>query len=244
MSPTQPEYHVYRIFGCYGDAQEILDCRCKDCIVKHFQHEDEFKKPCYMWLPGHLEPIFIPALSASIRADKMADMLIAQEDEEKGKKARRAARNKKNKMKQKQRRRCNDARPCNDASSLTVKGNDSDVREKACSDFESLHVTEKEKTLSSVDPPASSPGAPTGSSTIVDHAMTPGDLKALLTCPGSQRLLTDAVIAADGHSYDRRFLEDWFCRGHLVSPVTLERLPHTRMVPNHSIKTLALELLG
>ena len=44
------------------------------------------------------------------------------------------------------------------------------------------------------------------------------------------------VIAADGHSYERREIEAWFNRGKRTSPMTGAQLPHTHLTPNINLK--------
>ena len=56
-------------------------------------------------------------------------------------------------------------------------------------------------------------------------------------CPISTDLMEDPVIAADGHSYERRDVEAWFARGKRTSPKTGARLPHTHLTPNHNLKS-------
>ena len=49
------------------------------------------------------------------------------------------------------------------------------------------------------------------------------------------------VIAADGHTYERAYIEDWLATGKMTSPKTNATLPNTGLVPNQAIKTLCLE---
>ena len=81
-----------------------------------------------------------------------------------------------------------------------------------------------------------------------------------LCCPITQELLVDPVVAEDGHSYERRAIEQWFSAGSsssaatatatatgpapgsnvgaiVRSPVTNEELPASRrLVPNHALR--------
>ncbi|KAF0716248.1 Aste57867_2936 [Aphanomyces stellatus] len=54
-------------------------------------------------------------------------------------------------------------------------------------------------------------------------------------CPISQDVMTNPVVAADGHSYDRESIEMWF-RQKYTSPVTNEMLPSTRLLPNLALR--------
>ena len=59
-------------------------------------------------------------------------------------------------------------------------------------------------------------------------------------CPISFELMTDPVIAEDGHSYERSAIEDWFGRGSLTSPKTGEPIG-TNLFPNHNLRKLIEE---
>ena len=48
--------------------------------------------------------------------------------------------------------------------------------------------------------------------------------------------MVDPVIAADGHTYERAAILEWL-QTHSTSPVTLQALPHTRLVPNVLVRT-------
>ena len=62
-------------------------------------------------------------------------------------------------------------------------------------------------------------------------------------CPISTDLMEDPVIAADGHSYERRDIAAWFARGKRTSPKTGARLPHTHLTPNHNLKSAIRDFL-
>ena len=59
--------------------------------------------------------------------------------------------------------------------------------------------------------------------------------KAFL-CPITQGVMADPVVATDGHTYERRAIEQWFSQGRLTSPVTNLRLNTTTLVPNHALR--------
>jgi hypothetical protein len=48
--------------------------------------------------------------------------------------------------------------------------------------------------------------------------------------------MTDPVICADGHSYERALIEAWLLDSN-ISPKTGEPLPHRMLVPNHSLRS-------
>jgi len=54
-------------------------------------------------------------------------------------------------------------------------------------------------------------------------------------CPISQDIMEDAVIASDGHSYDRSQIERWFSTKK-TSPKTGAVLHSTALIPNHSLQ--------
>ena len=64
-----------------------------------------------------------------------------------------------------------------------------------------------------------------------------------LVCPLSLEIYEDPVMAADGFSYERREIENWFARGNRTSPKTNEELPHTFLVPNRDLKSTCQDFL-
>jgi hypothetical protein len=63
-----------------------------------------------------------------------------------------------------------------------------------------------------------------------------------LTCAITCELMKDPVMASDGHTFERVAIEQWFERAK-TSPVTNELLPDTRLVPNHTVKSMIAEFL-
>ena len=57
-------------------------------------------------------------------------------------------------------------------------------------------------------------------------------------CPISQCEMVDPVVAADGHSYDRASIAEWFRRGKMTSPLTGKRLKSTALIPNHRLRSV------
>ena len=64
-----------------------------------------------------------------------------------------------------------------------------------------------------------------------------------LVCPLSLEIYEDPVVAADGFSYERREIENWFARGKRTSPKTNEELPHTFLTPNRDLKSTCQDFL-
>lgn len=56
-----------------------------------------------------------------------------------------------------------------------------------------------------------------------------------------QELIEDPVVAADGHTYERRAILDWFTRKH-TSPMLNTPLEDTTLRPNHSYRS-SLQML-
>jgi len=67
------------------------------------------------------------------------------------------------------------------------------------------------------------------------------DAPAALVCPLTKRLMAYAVVAADGHSYERRALQDWLHGDNpkSVSPTSGLPLAFLGMVPNHQLRNVA-----
>lgn len=75
-------------------------------------------------------------------------------------------------------------------------------------------------------------------------------------CPITRELITDPVIAADGHTYDRSAIEQWIhgcfsgTRGSVdasavrrTSPKTGQPLEHLHLIPNHNLKRLLKDMI-
>ena len=59
-------------------------------------------------------------------------------------------------------------------------------------------------------------------------------------CPITRELMRDPVFCADGHSYERSYIEEWL-RTHKTSPLTNTRLAHKQLVPNHALRGIINE---
>ena len=62
-------------------------------------------------------------------------------------------------------------------------------------------------------------------------------------CPISCEIMLDPVVAADGHTYERRCLEEWLATGARTSPATNAPLAHLNLTPSHAFKSLITEFL-
>ena len=63
-------------------------------------------------------------------------------------------------------------------------------------------------------------------------------------CPLSQEIMKDPVMALDGHSYERRYIEEWFRRGRIVSPLTNVQLGSSQLIVNHNLRKGGLHSLS
>ncbi|RWR88916.1 U-box domain-containing protein 34 [Cinnamomum micranthum f. kanehirae] len=59
-------------------------------------------------------------------------------------------------------------------------------------------------------------------------------------CPILQEVMEDPHIAADGFTYEHRAIRAWLER-HSISPVTKLSLPHSHLIPNHSLRSAIQE---
>ena len=50
--------------------------------------------------------------------------------------------------------------------------------------------------------------------------------------------MTDPVLAADGHAYERAHIEEWLSR-QLTSPLTGEPLENAHLIPCHALRKMA-----
>lgn len=58
-------------------------------------------------------------------------------------------------------------------------------------------------------------------------------------CPISLQVMTDPVIVASGHTFDRASIQRWLESGHRTCPVTMLPLPpHSPLIPNHALRSL------
>ena len=65
-------------------------------------------------------------------------------------------------------------------------------------------------------------------------------------CPIGLGFMNDPVVAADGHTYERKQIEAWFASPQfsdlpVKSPKTNVPLKHTMLIPNHALKSVSLD---
>ncbi|XP_046846057.1 WD repeat, SAM and U-box domain-containing protein 1-like [Xenia sp. Carnegie-2017] len=57
-------------------------------------------------------------------------------------------------------------------------------------------------------------------------------------CPITREVMIDPVIAADGHSYERKAIESWMLSGKLTSPMTNKPIKHSNLISNTTLKSV------
>ena len=66
-----------------------------------------------------------------------------------------------------------------------------------------------------------------------------------IVCPITCEIMLDPVVAADGHSYERRAIEEWLSQtGRTTSPNTGAELEDRTLKPNHSLRKTAQRFIG
>ncbi|CAE7230209.1 PUB51 [Symbiodinium pilosum] len=63
------------------------------------------------------------------------------------------------------------------------------------------------------------------------------------SCPITQDLMADPVVAADGKSYERRAIEQWL-QSHSTSPLTNLPLENDALIPNTALKSVIQEFVS
>jgi HEAT repeat protein len=57
-------------------------------------------------------------------------------------------------------------------------------------------------------------------------------------CPLSLELMSDPVIVASGQTYERVYIKVWLDEGFTICPKTCQRLSHSNLIPNYTVKAL------
>ncbi|CAE7760269.1 PUB51 [Symbiodinium sp. CCMP2456] len=63
------------------------------------------------------------------------------------------------------------------------------------------------------------------------------------SCPITQDLMEDPVVASDGTSYERRAIEHWL-QSHRTSPLTNLPLASDDLIPNNALRSVIQEFLS
>jgi len=67
------------------------------------------------------------------------------------------------------------------------------------------------------------------------------NLLSAITCCITKTILRDPVVAADGHTYEREAILNWFEQSNR-SPMTNQELENQELKPNHAIKSILQSL--
>jgi len=63
-------------------------------------------------------------------------------------------------------------------------------------------------------------------------------LEVAISCPITKQVMSSAVVALDGHTYERQAIESWFATHGTTSPVTGRRIESKLLIPNHAIRNM------
>ena len=63
-------------------------------------------------------------------------------------------------------------------------------------------------------------------------------------CPITSEIMADPVSTADGFSYEREAILEWFAGGNNTSPITGAPLGHQHVVPNHALRSAIQEFVN
>ncbi|GLJ23571.1 hypothetical protein SUGI_0446540 [Cryptomeria japonica] len=67
------------------------------------------------------------------------------------------------------------------------------------------------------------------------------DVPSCFFCPITKDIMQYPCVAADGFTYEKETIKEWFCRGHDTSPMTNVKLEHTSLISNHSLRSAILQ---
>jgi len=68
------------------------------------------------------------------------------------------------------------------------------------------------------------------------------DAPKAFCCPITQEIMSDPVVANDGHTYERVAIEAWLLH-HDTSPMTNQRLDNKTLTPSHTLKSMIREFV-
>eukprot|EP01047_Picozoa_sp_COSAG01_P079417 COSAG01_NODE_15060_length_1379_cov_1.307031_1_plen_235_part_10 len=82
------------------------------------------------------------------------------------------------------------------------------------------------------------------SASVGSAASSSGPSPAIFLCPISHEIMREPVFAADGHSYERSEIEQWFGTGKRSSPMTNGAMASTVLTPNRQLRSQISEWQG
>eukprot|EP01117_Protostelium_nocturnum_P018971 TRINITY_DN8069_c0_g1_i1.p1 TRINITY_DN8069_c0_g1~~TRINITY_DN8069_c0_g1_i1.p1 ORF type:complete len:453 (+),score=103.04 TRINITY_DN8069_c0_g1_i1:51-1409(+) len=62
-------------------------------------------------------------------------------------------------------------------------------------------------------------------------------------CPITHEIMSDPVVASDGHTYEKDAIKEWFGRGNATSPLTGKKLDDLKLIPSHTMKMLIQDFM-
>jgi hypothetical protein len=71
----------------------------------------------------------------------------------------------------------------------------------------------------------------------IEYKFNSEEVMKALTCPISYNVFIDPVICSDGHTYERKYIEDWLEISN-KSPMTGEIIFSRHLYPNHLVKSM------
>lgn len=75
---------------------------------------------------------------------------------------------------------------------------------------------------------------------LIELAEAKGSIPNNFICPITRVVMTDPVVASDGHSYERQYIEEWL-KDHNTSPVTRKSMDKLDLIPNFALRDTILE---
>lgn len=106
--------------------------------------------------------------------------------------------------------------------------------------FQSLAALSAAEEDEGLPPPLPPPRAPANVAPARAGPPAGVDLPPSFVCPITHELMEDPVVTADGQTYERHAILAWF-QAHCTSPLTGDRLEHTRLTPNVMARSLIRE---
>jgi serine/threonine protein kinase len=71
----------------------------------------------------------------------------------------------------------------------------------------------------------------------------PEEIPLSFCCSITGEVMLDPVVCADGHSYERAAIQEWFARGNMTSPLTNGNLSNLSVIPNHELRSAIEEFM-
>ena len=181
-------------------------------------------------------------------ANAMAEALLAEEEAEKGKASKIKKKKKKKKssnqvcfeakaeaglaVEAKAREQAPEARVIEEANALvTAREQEETEAAQAEAEAEAAQADGQARKQAEQEAEAAAAKAP-----AVKEAAAAEQPPDDFICPITHGLMIDPVSAADGHTYERRAIEDWLV-GHSTSPMTGAKLEVKMLFPNHTVRS-------